>query len=345
MTWYGRARSLVPLTVMVLLVLQAAACRERPREPDQPARPSRAELTSALIASSAASSQAIEASRPFRFAAAARVVAVGDLHGDLAATRSVLRLAGAIDEQDRWVGGKLVLVQTGDQLDRGDDERAIVDLLDRLAEEASAAGGAVHVLNGNHEVMNVAGDFRYVTPGGFADFADVKAEGRVARLAMRVPETMRGRAHAFFPGGAYALRLAQRNTVVVVGRTVYVHGGVLPAHVRYGLGRLNEEIRRWMSGDSPDPPPILDGENSPVWTRRYSHHNPSGAACAELAEVLNRLKVDRMVVGHTVQRKGISSACDDRVWRIDVGLARHYGGTISALEIAQGHARVLTPSE
>jgi hypothetical protein len=41
----------------------------------------------------------------------------------------------------------------------------------------------------------------------------------------------------------------------------------------------------------------------------------------------------RMVVGHTVQRGGITSACDDRVWRIDVGLSRFYGGDTEVLEI------------
>src|SRR4051812_23194950 len=66
-----------------------------------------------------------------RLPAPARLVAIGDLHGDLDATRRVLRLAGAIDASDRWIGGALVVVQTGDMLDRGDGERAIVDLFDR----------------------------------------------------------------------------------------------------------------------------------------------------------------------------------------------------------------------
>ncbi|MEZ4380326.1 MAG: metallophosphoesterase, partial [Nannocystaceae bacterium] len=110
---------------------------------------------------------------PTKAPGAARIVALGDVHGDLAATRSALRLAGAIDAEDRWVGGELVVVQTGDQLDRGDDEREILDLLARLEGEAKAAGGALYVLNGNHELMNAAGDLRYVTAGGHLDFADV----------------------------------------------------------------------------------------------------------------------------------------------------------------------------
>ena len=74
-------------------------------------------------------------------AAPRRIVALGDLHGDLDAARAALRLAGAIDGTDRWVGGDLVVVQTGDQLDRGDQEQAVLELLERLQDEALAAGG------------------------------------------------------------------------------------------------------------------------------------------------------------------------------------------------------------
>ena len=70
-----------------------------------------------------------------------RLVAIGDVHGDLSATRRALVLAGAIDQTDRWIGGGLVIVQVGDQLDRGDDEQEILELLDRLRDEAEVAGG------------------------------------------------------------------------------------------------------------------------------------------------------------------------------------------------------------
>src|SRR6266511_4856273 len=116
-----------------------------------------------------------------RHPAAALVIAIGDLHGDLDATRAALRLAGAIDESDHWVGGQRVVVQTGDQLDRGDQEREILELFDRLVGEAAAAGGAFLPLNGNHELMNAAGDFRYVTPAGFEAYGG--ADGRRAPFA------------------------------------------------------------------------------------------------------------------------------------------------------------------
>lgn len=63
-----------------------------------------------------------------------------------------------------------VSLQVGDQLDRGDNEIQILYFLERLQKEAAAAGGALHILNGNHETMNVGGRFRYATQPGRIDF-------------------------------------------------------------------------------------------------------------------------------------------------------------------------------
>jgi hypothetical protein len=269
------------------------------------------------------------------------LVAIGDLHGDLSATRDVLRLAGAIDDRDRWVGGKLVVVQTGDQLDRGDDERVILDLLERLRGEASATGGALIVLNGNHETMNAMVDFRYVNPGAVDDFAGADPRHLPAEVSARVAAPLLGRAQAFFPGGKYAKLLARRPVVAVVGDSVFAHGGVHLDHLRYGIDRLNREIATWLRGEGPAPALVQD-ENSPLWSRRFSVPHPTAANCAELDELLRALGVRRLVVGHTVQREGIGSACNGKVWRIDVGMSAHYQGTkIMALEITAAGPRVL----
>jgi hypothetical protein len=262
---------------------------------------------------------------------AERIVAIGDLHGDLEAARKALRVAGAIDEEDQWVGGELVIVQTGDILDRGDEELEILDLFAALATEAEAAGGAVHTLNGNHELMNVYQDFRYVTEGGWAQFQDtpLPQDPDSALLALEPHE--RGRAVAFRPGGPMALRLARNNTAIVVGSTVFAHGGVLPAQVELGLKAMNDSVRSWVLGKAPQPEWVR-GENSPVWTRVYSSE-PTVEGCDVLTEVLDQLELERMVVGHTVQQTGVTAFCGGRVWAIDVGMASHYGGSTEVLEI------------
>src|SRR5690349_13393639 len=107
-----------------------------------------------------------------------RLVAFGDVHGDLPATKRALKLGGAIDDAGEWVGGDLFVVQTGDQLDRGDDDRAILDYFAELTEKAKAKGGTFLPLNGNHELMNVVLDFRYVTEGAYAPFNDIAVPDR-----------------------------------------------------------------------------------------------------------------------------------------------------------------------
>lgn len=276
----------------------------------------------------------------WRFPPAPRIVAVGDLHGDLDATRRALRLAGAIDENDRWIGGELVLVQTGDQLDRGDNEQAILDLFDRLAGEAARAGGAVHALNGNHELMNVALDHRYATPGGFADFEDAVRIDAADPLLDTLALDKRARAAAFRPGGPYAKLLSKRNTVITIGSTVFVHGGVLPEHIAFGLERLNAEIRAWMAGEGSYYEWMLD-RRSPVWSRRFSLEVDS-ADCDTLKTVLAELGAKRMVVGHTDRIEGIISHCAGAVWCIDAGISAAYGGTPQVLEIAGDSLRILS---
>jgi hypothetical protein len=272
-----------------------------------------------------------------------RIVAFGDVHGDLEATRSALRLAGAIDVEDRWIGGELIVVQTGDQLDRGGDEQAILDLFERLRVESAAAGGAFHALLGNHELMNAKGDLRYVTDEGFADFADaVEYDPNDPRLAEFEPRE-RARMAALLPGGPYAHLLAQRQVILRVGDILFVHGGVLPDHVTYGIDLINRETQAWLRGEA-DRPDVLQGSESPQWTRLYSDE-PDSQACEVLAEVLSGLEATRIVMGHTIQDEGISSACEGRAWLIDVGMAAHYGGPVEVLEIIGDSVSVLRAGE
>ncbi|PKL75251.1 MAG: calcineurin [Candidatus Melainabacteria bacterium HGW-Melainabacteria-1] len=273
-------------------------------------------------------------------AAPRRIVAVGDLHGDLNATRRALRLAGAIDAQDRWIGKDLILVQTGDQLDRGDEELAILKLLEGLAPQAEAAGGRLHVLNGNHEIMNVELDFRYVTPHGFSSFAGLAGlDLKQPRLAP-LPEFARPRAAAFAPGGPLARQFAQRPVILQLDGNLFAHGGVLPEHLSYGIEEVNLAYSKWLKGELAQLPPLLSGDQSPIWSRTWSD-TATAPDCARLAQTLTQAEAKRMIVGHTVHGQ-INSACQDKVWRIDVGMAKAYGGPVQVLEIQGDRLRVLS---
>ncbi|MBP1621487.1 MAG: hypothetical protein H6Q02_2254, partial [Acidobacteria bacterium] len=126
--------------------------------------------------------------------AAQRIVAVGDVHGELDGFTAILREAGLIDDSGGWVGGAATLVQLGDVLDRGPRPRAVFDLLMRLEAEAAGAGGRVVMLLGNHEAMNLLGITRDVNRDAFAEFVDEGSERRRADALAELERQRRRRA-------------------------------------------------------------------------------------------------------------------------------------------------------
>jgi len=325
---------------LILTLGHAAACSRTPEPKPDAAKPV------ATTAASGAAPAPSDVPPPHAFVGqyqlpgAARMVAIGDIHGDLRALRAALRLAGATDSEDTWIGKGLTVVQTGDQLDRGNQDREVLDVIEKLEDGAKAGGGTFIVLNGNHELMNASFDFRYVTRPSFASFKDFAS--RAGAAAERVPEDERGRAAAFAPGAAYAMKLAKHLTVALVGDTLFAHGGVLPAHIDYGLARLNSDAQAFLAGHKPGVPKSLSAEDSPVWTRAYGGEDVDAGTCETLGRVLKEVGAKRLVVGHTVQKSGINSACGDRLFRIDVGLSSFYGDNpVQVLEITPQGTRVL----
>ena len=56
--------------------------------------------------------------------------------------------------------------------------------------------------------------------------------------------------------------------------------------------------------------------------------------CLILDQVLDSLKVKRMIIGHNVQQMGaVKVSCGGKLYSIDVGMSGHYGGNMAALEI------------
>ena len=101
-----------------------------------------------------------------------RIVAIGDLHGDYVATISSLLLGRIINKKLNWIAGKTHVVQLGDILDRKprslnktdeNSEFKIMKLFMKLQKQAYKAGGGFHCIIGNHELMNVLGEFNYVS--------------------------------------------------------------------------------------------------------------------------------------------------------------------------------------
>ncbi|MDA2927930.1 metallophosphoesterase, partial [Acidobacteria bacterium AH-259-G07] len=203
-----------------------------------------------------------------------RVVAVGDVHGDFDSFVTLLQEAGILDSRHRWVGRNTTLVQTGDFLDRGPKAREIMDLLMALEKDARKRGGRVVVLLGNHEVMNLIGDLRYVPAEAYASFADQKSEKRrrdAYRAYRKLIELRAKTLHqpspvwtpdlekewmekhplgfveyrkAFGPTGKYARWLKKRPAVAQIGDTIFLHGGIHPTLASLTVKEINKRIKK-----------------------------------------------------------------------------------------------------
>jgi hypothetical protein len=204
--------------------------------------------------------------------AAPRIVAVGDVHGDIPAVKKILEEAGVLDAAGAWVGGDTVLVQTGDLIDRGPQMRGALDFVMALEQAAPKHGGRAVSLLGNHEVMNMTGDLRYVVPANYAEFADAGSEKRRADAWLQVlglrkrrarqlgqPEPPSGpqdreawlAAHppgflehrkAFGPGGTYGRWLRERPAHFLARGTAFLHGGLSPTLADASLAEIDRRV-------------------------------------------------------------------------------------------------------
>lgn len=198
----------------------------------------------------------------WRWSGIGRAVSISDVHGAFDAMTATLAAAGVLDEELRWVGGKTHLVVIGDVLDRGPDSRKAMDLIMRLEEEALGAGGRVHLLLGNHEVMNLVGDLRYVAKEEFAAFAadELPADRErwfgLSRAGLEGDEaSLRGVYDEKYPAGFFGLRralgskgaygpwLMSKPLLVVINDTAYVHGGMSRLVTELGLEGVNRELK------------------------------------------------------------------------------------------------------
>jgi hypothetical protein len=199
------------------------------------------------------------------------LVAIGDVHGDFDDFVGILQRIGLIDKQNHWTGGKTTFVQTGDLLDRGPKPREVMDLMMALEKEVGSAGGRVVSLLGNHEMMNIMGDLRYVTPVNYASFADSKSEERQKSayqqyvkwrdshgpLLAELPQPMElteaewmarhplgfvEHREAFSPQGSYGKWLREHAAVAKIGSVIFLHGGIHPNLAHLKLDTINAHI-------------------------------------------------------------------------------------------------------
>ena len=288
---------------------------------------------------------------PCEFDGIERIVAVGDVHGAYDRFVEILGAAGVLNAGAHWAGGRTHLVQTGDVLDRGPDSRKVLDLLERLQNEARKAGGAVHPLLGNHEAMRMLGDLRYVVPGEYQAFETPRSVSmrdeflKSAEPFQRPADVPLGwveMRQAFGRTGEYGRWLRTLNVVIKIDGVLFLHGGISPGLADMSCETINAAIRREITTDIEKtraaPRTSLSArEDGPLWYRGLALEPDSFGPAVE--EILQKQHARAIVTSHTVAPRGrIRVRFDGKVMQIDTGMqpAHVADGQASALEIEHG---------
>lgn len=282
-----------------------------------------------------------------------RILVIGDVHGDIDALRNNLKIAGVIEiinnttdkfigESDKWTGKGTVIVQLGDIIDscRGDDciitsskdKGADFDLLKYMVKLNDKAmndpnHGAVYSLIGNHEIMNVMGNFNYVSPNNFDKFADLFNDTDINKYEARKK--------AFQPGQPIANFLAcSKVGALIIGSNLFVHGGITPelADNFSDISKINKILQKWLlnklENTELNKKILFDSQYSPFWNRLLgkmkSNLSKQNAECIKnVNPILKTYKVGKIFIGHT-PKQNIDITCDNSLYRVDTALSHAF---------------------
>ena len=261
-----------------------------------------------------------------------RVIVIGDLHADFKKTKLIFQKLNLIDSNNNWIGGNTHIVQLGDQIDgkrmkkiQASGEVEIINFLEKINTQARKKKGAVHSLIGNHELMNLCGDFE------FASDKDIEEQEKIS-----------SRSEIFKPGGVIFGNLADsRHAILKIGDLVFSHAGILPSIIDDDLSGnefilkinllmkeilkgkhkfFNDEIKKYFIG------------NESILFNRILGKPTVKRETVELG--LEKIGAKHMFIGHTIQKK-VNALYKNLLWRLDVGISDSFplNQNIQVLEV------------
>ncbi len=254
-----------------------------------------------------------------------KIFVISDVEGDFDKFIAILIKNDVITSNLSWSFGKGHLVLLGDFFDRGTDVTALLWLCYKLENEAESNGGKVHFILGNHELMNIQGDARYVDEKYLA----------LANILQIPYEDLYGL------NTELGRWLRSKNVIEIINDILFVHAGVSPrfASNKENIESINNNTRLALhkpgedfyddNGYSKDDKlsAYIDSE-SPLWYRGYFRDHKKGlykqATQSDISAICKFYGVNRIVVGHTVVDE-ISSYYEGKVLNIDVLRKRKIG--------------------
>jgi hypothetical protein len=248
-----------------------------------------------------------------------KVLALSDIEGNFEVLCKLLIKNKVINKYFEWIYDKGHLVIVGDCFDRGEQVVECLWLIYTLEERARRGGGYVHFILGNHEIMNLNGDWRYIHP----KYAE--------KTKYQRPLT------AIYDGNSELWRwLCTKNIIEKIGDVIYVHGGISEELLKLNISieDINRKARLYYTqANNQFRDPLLslvfNSDNSPFWYRGYYQNNINEQL---IDSALDHFKVKAIVTGHTVVSK-VTSYFNGKVINVNTN---HAAGNSEALLINKG---------
>eukprot|EP01084_Bolivina_argentea_P242540 406837_1 len=258
------------------------------------------------------------------------IIAIGDLHGDLDQTYKLLQLSGILNKSKEWIANDTILIQTGDIVDRGSQSIQIYLLLMELRKVAQKHNSLVLQILGNHEFLNLNGNYQFVNK---LEFIKYGLWYKLWNMNNKI---------------GYFLR--HTPVLRIIGNTLFVHAGLTPEILQLFeendniINDINKSVLNGLTNPyfdgnfDDDIYSIITGKRGPIWTREFDNQHESDVydkhICKQVDKTLKKLNIKRMVIGHNTQYNGMpQSKCDGKLWSIDVGISSLYGCHLAALKI------------
>lgn len=270
---------------------------------------------------------------PSQFAKPSRFFVLSDIEGNFMSLKDMLTANSIIDSTYNWTfrDGHLVIV--GDVFDRGEQVTECLWLIYSLEEKAKAAGGYVHFILGNHEIMNLSGDLRYVHP---------KYKGISTLIGKEYTDI-------YSKDSELGRWLRTKNIIEKIGDILFVHAGISEEVIELSL--TTEQINRLArpyydkfdlasKSSNKSLQVLYDSKHSPFWHRLYYQEeeivvNYRGDTSVRtpmriIDNTLAKFDVKQIVTGHTIVADSISVHFGGKVINTDT---KHAEGKSEALLI------------
>lgn len=246
-----------------------------------------------------------------------KTIIIGDIHGDIKRLKNILINDNIINNNLEWISYNTIIIQLGDQIDSLNRANNIdewenlndlevlnfTNLLNKLAVEKNSMFIS---LNGNHELMNILGNFSYVSKKSFN-------QNRINNFKIK---------------GNYRNILGNRPIIVKINDLIFCHAGLKKKHLDI-LNKYNKDIFYlnivWSNFvllnkienkyDNEILNEIILNDDGILWTRNLDNIH-------DIDYVLNNIECQYMFIGHNTVN---NIQLVNKIWFTDSGLSRAYG--------------------